>query len=116
MAKYVTRVSVWFNSEGASPALVIGKLVGLGFIPVRGAYDFIYKHESPGDMTESELGSAIIEISNALHKTLAGFKVLYTLDTHTLDDDTDYVPLEDIDAELEATRKELSELEKEESE
>ncbi|RDE12956.1 MAG: hypothetical protein C4K49_09130 [Candidatus Thorarchaeota archaeon] len=115
MAKYVTRVSVWFNSEGASPATVIAKLVGLGFTPVRGAYDFIYKHESPNDMTESELGSAIIEISNALHKTLAGFKVLYTLDTHTLDDEADYVPLEDIDAELEATRRELSELEKEES-
>ncbi len=116
MAKYVTRVSVWFNSEGASPSTVIAKLVGLGFTPVRGAYDFIYKHESPTDMTESELGSAIIEISNALHKTLAGFKVLYTLDTHTLDDETDYVPLEDIDAELEATRRELSELEREESE
>ena len=116
MARYVTRVSVWFNSEGASPSVVIKKLVSLGFIPVRGAYDFIYKHESPEDMTESELGTAIIEISNALHKTLAGFKVLYTLDTHTLDDDADYVPLEDIDAELEATRKEIQELERETSE
>ena len=116
MARYVTRVSVWFNSEGASPSAVIKKLVSLGFIPVRGAYDFIYKHESPEDMTESELGTAIIEISNALHKTLAGFKVLYTLDTHTLDDEADYVPLEDIDAELEATRKEIQELERETSE
>lgn len=116
MARFVTRVSVWFNSEGASPAAVIKKLGNLGFIPVRGAYDFIYKHESPEDMTESELSAAIIEISNALHKTLAGFKVLYTLDTHTLDDETDYVPLEDIDAELEATRKEILELEREASE
>ncbi|RDE13649.1 MAG: hypothetical protein C4K47_05910 [Candidatus Thorarchaeota archaeon] len=116
MARYVTRVSVWFNSEGASPSTVIRKLVSLGFIPVRGAYDFIYKHESPQDMTESELSTAIIEISNALHKTLAGFKVLYTLDTHTLDDESDYVPLEDIDAELEATRKEIQELERETSE
>ena len=116
MARFVTRVSVWFNSEGASPAVVIRKLEGLGFIPVRGAYDFIYKHESPEDMTESELRPAIIEISSALHKTLAGFKVLYTLDTHTLDDEADYMPLEDIDAELEATRKEVQELEKEASE
>ena len=111
MSRYVTRLSVWFNSEGASPSQVISKLTELGFKPVRGAYDFVYEH-SDEDMTEADLGSAIIEISNALHKTLAGFKVLYNLDTHLSEGD-DYEPLEDLDAELEATRKELEEIEKE---
>ena len=114
MPRYVTRVSVWFYSEGASPAQVISKLTELGFKPVRGAYDFVYEH-SDVDMTEADLSNAIIETSNALHKTLSGFKVLYNLDTHLSEGDEDYVPLEDIDAELEETRKELEEIENEEN-
>jgi hypothetical protein len=86
----------------------------LGFKPVRGAYDFVYEHSAVG-MTEADLGSAIIEISNALHKTLTGFKVLYNLDTHLSEGDEDYVPLEDIDAELEDTRRELEQIENEET-
>ncbi len=111
MTRYVTRVTVWFNSEGASPSTVVNKLTELGFEPVRGAYDFIYEHE--GDMTDNNLGNAIIEISSALHKTLSGLKVLYNLDTHPIGD---YVPLKDIDAELAETRRELEEIEKEEVE
>jgi hypothetical protein len=111
MPRYVTRVTVWFNSEGASPSQVLTKLTELGFKPVRGSYDFIYEHED--DLNDKNLGSAILEISNALHKTLSGFKVLYNLDTHPVED---YVPLEDIDAELAETRKELEEIEKGEKE
>ena len=109
MTKYVTRVTVWFNSEGASPSQVLTKLTELGFKPVRGAYDFIYEHEDA--IGEANLGSAILEISNALHKTLSGFKILYNLDTHPVGD---YFHLEDIDEELAATRKEIEEIEKEE--
>jgi hypothetical protein len=108
-------VSVWFNSEGASPSQVISKLLELGFKPVRGAYDFVYEHTDE-EMDESDLGGAIIEISNALHKTLTGFKVFYNLDTHLSEGDDDYAPIEDIDAELEATRKELEQIENEETE
>jgi len=115
MNKYVTRVSVWFYSEGASPSQVISKLLELGFKPVRGAFDFVYEHNDV-DMTEADLGSAIIEISNALHKTLSGFKVLYNLDTHLSEGEDDYAPLEDIDAELEDTRRELEQIENEEKE
>ena len=113
MSRYVTRVSVWFYSEGASPSQVIGKLTALGFKPVRGAYDFVYEHNDE-DMAEEDLGNAIVEISNALHKTLSGFKVLYNLDTHLAEGD-DYAPLEDLDAELEETRKELEKIEQEEN-
>jgi hypothetical protein len=109
MASYVTRVSVWFNSEGASPAVVIEKLLELGFTAIRGAYDFVYEHTQE-DMSDADLMDAIIETSNALHKTLSGFKVLYTLDTHPKDD-ADYFPLKDIDAELKSVEKELKELE-----
>jgi len=109
---YVTRVQVWFYSEGASPSVVITKLTELGFTPVRGAYDFVYEHEMD-EMSESDLSNAILDIANALHAALSGFRVMYTLDTHQADDEDAYVPLEDIDAELEATRKELKALEDE---
>ncbi len=113
MPSYITRVSIWFNSEGASPKEVIKKLTMLGFTPVRGVYDFIYKHDESIQMTDAKLGNAILDISNALHAALKGFKVLYTLDTHPVDDTDDYFPLEIIDAELEATSREIREVERE---
>ena len=112
MVEYVTRVSVWFYSEGASPAAIVKRLMELGFIPVRGAYDFVYKH-SGTHLTESDLSASILEIANALHKALSGFKVLYNLETHAADEEGDYVPLEALDAELEETRREIEQIERE---
>ncbi|MFO7836036.1 MAG: hypothetical protein R6V83_05225 [Candidatus Thorarchaeota archaeon] len=109
-SKFITRLSIWFNSEGAAPSEVIHKLLELGFTPIRGAYDFVYEHNED---VQDDITNAILEISNALHKTLAGFNVMYTLDTHRADEDEDYIPLEDIDAELEATRQEIEALEEE---
>ena len=80
-----TYLIVWFNSEGASPSIVINKMLELGFIPVRGAYDFVYEHKQE-DMSESDLSESILEIADALHKALVGFHVLYTLDTHSKDE------------------------------
>ena len=110
---YITKVSVWFNSEGASPAVVITKLLDMGFTLVRGAYDFIYEHETNGEMSDADLVNSIIEISSALHETLAGFHVLYSLSTYPQEEGEDFVPLEDIDKELETTRREIEELESE---
>ena len=90
---------------------MIKKMLELGFIPVRGAYDFVYEHEQ-SDMSESDLSESILEIADALHKALSGFRVIYTLDTFPKDE-SEYIPLSDIDAELDATRKELEEIEKE---
>ncbi len=112
MPRYVTRVSIWFYSEGASPSEVIKRLTELGFTPVRGAFDFVYEHKQE-DMDERDLSSSILEIANALHAALSGFKVWYNLDTHLADEGADYVPLEAIDAELAATREEISKMENE---
>jgi len=109
MSRYETRVQVWFYSEGASPSVIVKKLLALGFKPLKGAYDFVYSH-SEENMSEEDLGSAILEISDALHKALNGFKVLYNLDTQIAEDDSDIIHLEAIDAELEETRKELESL------
>ncbi|MCK4740368.1 MAG: hypothetical protein KAT22_02395 [Candidatus Thorarchaeota archaeon] len=109
MTRYVTRVSVWFYSEGASPSAVMQKLLELGFKAVRGAYDFVYAH-GKDEMDDRDLSSAILEISNAIHATLKGFKVLYTLDTQRAED-VDHTLLQDIDEFLDSTRKEIRELE-----
>jgi hypothetical protein len=101
-------VQVWFYSEGASPSIIVKKLLALGFTPLKGAYDFVYNH-SEEDMTDEDLGSAILEIADALHKALNGFKVLYNLDTLITDEDADDT-LPFIDAELAETRKELEEV------
>ncbi|MHA1614058.1 MAG: hypothetical protein ACTSYJ_04385 [Candidatus Thorarchaeota archaeon] len=109
MPKYETNVQVWFYSEGASPSEVAKKLIAMGFKPIKGAYDFVYIH-SGEDMSEADLGTAILEISDALHKTLSGFKVLYTLDTHITEEEPDILPLDALDAELKQTRRELEEV------
>ena len=106
MSRYETRVQVWFYSEGASPSVIVKKLLALGFKPLKGAYDFVYTH-SEEEMTDEGLGTAILEISDALHKALNGFKVLYNLDTQITEEESDIIPLADIDAELAETRKEL---------
>lgn len=109
MPKYETSVQIWFYSEGASPSEVARKLLALSFKPIKGAYDFVYMHTGE-DMSEADLGTAILEISDALHKTLSGFKVLYTLDTHITEEEPDILPLDALDAELKQTRKELEEV------
>ena len=106
MSSYETRVQVWFYSEGATPSVIVKKLLALGFKPLKGAYDFVYTH-SEEEMTDADLGSAILEIADALHKALNGFKVLYNLDTQITDEESDTIPLADIDAELAETRREL---------
>jgi hypothetical protein len=112
MSRYVTHVQVWFYSEGASPSQVVKKLLALGFKPVKGPYDFVYEHTDE-ELKETHIGTAIVEIADAIHKTLNGFKVLYRLETSESDEDEDYIPLEDIDALLEETRKEIEDIENE---
>ena len=109
MSRYETRVQVWFYSEGAEPSKIVKKLLALGFKPLKGAHDFVYTH-SEEEMSDADLGTAILEISDALHKALNGFKVLYNLDTQITEEEADTLPLDDIDAELAETRKELEEV------
>lgn len=112
MSRYVTHVQVWFYSEGAIPSKVVDKLLELGFKPVKGAYDFVYEHTDE-ELKKTPLGTAILEIADAIHQTLRGFKVLYRLDTHEAEEEEDYIPLADIDSALAETRQELEELERE---
>jgi hypothetical protein len=70
-----TYLTIWFDSEGASPTIVAEKLRNMGFKPLRGQYDHVYDWGRKIDLEE------ILQIANAVHETLRGLKVIYKLET-----------------------------------
>jgi len=66
---------IWFNSEEAKPQIVVQKLQGIGFKPMRGPYDHVYEWTKDVDLAE------ILQLGNTIHETLKGLKVLYKLET-----------------------------------
>jgi len=70
-----TYLTIWFNSEGAEPTTVAQKLQSMGFKPIKGRYDHVYDWRKEAKLEE------ILQLGNAVHATLKGFKVLYKLET-----------------------------------
>lgn len=70
-----TYLTIWFNSEGANPVIVAEKLRSMGFNPIKGKYDHVYNWGRTIELEE------ILQIGTAVHETLKGLKVLYTLET-----------------------------------
>jgi hypothetical protein len=78
MTKYITYMSVYHHSEGASPEEVYNKLKDLGWKPVYGAYDFAYEwDEQWGEKSNNfeEYAKYIAEV----HNKLKGLNVYYNL-------------------------------------
>jgi len=74
-SKMKTYLTIWFNSEGAEPTTVAQKLQSMGFKPIKGRYDHVYDWGKEAKLEE------ILQLGNAVHETLKGFKVLYKLET-----------------------------------
>jgi hypothetical protein len=70
-----TYLTIWFNSEGAEPRVVVERLLAMGFKPIRGHYDHVYDWGRDAKLEE------ILRLGNAVHETLKGCKVLYKLET-----------------------------------
>jgi len=70
-----TYLTIWFNSEGASPLEIVDRLRSLGFKPLRGHYDHVYDWGKKVDLED------ILQIADSVHETLKGLKVLYKLET-----------------------------------
>jgi hypothetical protein len=70
-----TYLTIWFDSEGAGPVIVSEKLRGMGFKPLKGAYDHVYNWGRTVELEE------ILRIGTAVHETLKGLKVIYKLET-----------------------------------
>ena len=70
-----TYLKIWFDSEGAGPVIVAEKLRSMGFKPMKGQYDHVYNWGRKVDLED------ILQIGTAVHESLKGLKVLYTLET-----------------------------------
>jgi len=70
-----TYLTLWFNSEGATPTSIVIRLQEIGFKPTRGKYDFMYDWKRQTALEE------IFKLGDTVRKTLKGSKVLYKLET-----------------------------------
>ncbi len=70
-----TYLKIWFNSEGAGPVIVAEKLRSMGFKPTKGQYDHVYDWGRKVELED------ILQIGTAVHESLKGLNVLYTLET-----------------------------------
>ena len=70
-----TYLTIWFNSEGASPLEVVDRLRSLGFKALRGYHDHVYDWMRKIELEE------VLKLANTIHETLRGLKVIYKLET-----------------------------------
>ncbi len=70
-----TYLTIWFNSNGASPTKILEKLEDIGFKPMKGNYDMAYDWNSKPETDE------VLHLANTVRKKLKGDKVLFKLET-----------------------------------
>ena len=70
-----TYLTLWFNSEGAEPTVVVQKLQSMGYKPMKGHYDHVYDWKRDATLEE------VLQLFNNVHQTLKGSKVLYKIET-----------------------------------
>ena len=80
MPKYITYMSVFFHSRGASPSELAIIMKNLGWKPVYGDYDFAYEWDT--DLTRrKESFEFYFEHINNMHDRFENMNVAYTLNT-----------------------------------
>lgn len=70
-----TYLTIWFNSEGAGPTVVVERLLAMGFKPIKGHHDHVYDWKRDVDLEE------IVQLGNSVHETLKGCNVIYKMET-----------------------------------
>ncbi|HLF16377.1 MAG TPA: hypothetical protein VI796_02965 [Candidatus Thermoplasmatota archaeon] len=70
-----TYLKVTFHSEGAKPSAVQKALAGLGFRPVKGAYDFAY--DWPGKASVED----VLRFGDKIHAELSGLDCMFEMET-----------------------------------
>lgn len=69
-------LSIWFNSEGARPMEVTDRLMGMGFRPMKGEFDYAYDWDKKATLEEA------LTLADKVHATLKGCKVNFKIDTY----------------------------------
>ncbi len=70
-----TYLLLFFNSEGGKPSDVTDRLMGLGFKPTAGNYDYVYTWLKGADLDD------ILTIGDKVALTLKGLHVYFRLET-----------------------------------
>ena len=70
-----TYLKITFNSEGASPSEIMGRLQSLGFKPITGTYDMVYEWDNGATVKDA------IWFADKVYETLKGYNVLFQLET-----------------------------------
>ena len=70
-----TYVTVLFSSEGEKPSEVKSRLLGLGFLAVRGNYDFAYEWDKEPDIDD------LLDFIDRIQTALKGTEVLFSIET-----------------------------------
>jgi hypothetical protein len=70
-----TYLRVTFHSEGAKPSEVADRLLGFGFAPTQGNYDFVYDWKSAATTDQ------ILDLGDEVRRLLQGYRVLYEIET-----------------------------------
>ncbi|MFH0986584.1 MAG: hypothetical protein V1911_00880 [Candidatus Micrarchaeota archaeon] len=72
MKSYLT---IWFSTEGKQPMDIIDRLMGMGFRPVKGNYDFVYDWSKKATIDEA------INLTNKVYSSLKGCHVHFRVET-----------------------------------
>jgi hypothetical protein len=70
-----TYLRVTFDSEGAKPSEIAGRLLTAGFQPTHGNYDFVYDWQ--GAATRDQ----ILDLSDEITRLLRGYRVRFEIET-----------------------------------
>ncbi|MGI0151714.1 MAG: hypothetical protein ACREC5_07250 [Thermoplasmata archaeon] len=70
-----TYLRVTFHSEGAKPSEVADRLLGFGFVPTQGNYDFVY------DWKSSATQEQVLDLGDEVGRLLRGYRVLIEIET-----------------------------------
>ncbi|HTW77703.1 MAG TPA: hypothetical protein VMG14_08095 [Thermoplasmata archaeon] len=70
-----TYLRVTFDSEGAKPSEIAGRLLTAGFQPTQGNYDFVY------DWQGSATRDQILDLSDEISRLLRGYGVRFEIET-----------------------------------
>ncbi|MDD3043245.1 MAG: hypothetical protein PHV51_06420 [Methanosarcinaceae archaeon] len=70
-----TYLVIWFSSNGVCPSEVTQRLMSLGFEPMQGGYDFVYKWESGVGIDQ------VLKFGDKVFLSLQGTGAMFKLET-----------------------------------
>ncbi len=76
MVNYMkTFLKVWFSSDGGDPSDITSRLVGMGFKPTTGGYDYVYIWKRMPTIDD------LVEFAEQVQQTLKGTGIYFKLET-----------------------------------